>query len=575
MSPRTGGDFIAQTLHAYGVDHVFFVDAILRRALIEMEGLGIRRILTHSEKAAAYMADGYARAGNRPGVCMAQSVGAANLAAGLQDAWLGQSPVIALTGRQAAANQYRNAYQELPHEPMFAAVTRFSGRVDAAEQLPLLLRSAFRESMSATPRPVHLDVGGHTGDLVGAAPLAAEVRCDDAFRSLPPFRPHATPGVLARAQALLARAQRPAVMVGRGAMVSGVGEVLDAWARENGVLVVGSLDAKAVLVEGHPCFAGVCGTYSRGCANELLAEADWVLMLGTDTSDQATAGWTLPRPAAVLVQVDVDPLELGRNFADALLVQADPRSFLEQWRASTGTGAVTGAGAAGANAGPAPPRGAWLARIAGSVAAWRTQARQACSDEAQPIRPAWLCAALTRLLPQDAMLVADTGYASQWTGTLVELRHPGQRFLRAAGSLGWAFPAALGARCAQPRTPVVCFTGDGGFLYHAAELETARRWGIKTVTVVNNNSQLAQGVPNIDLVYQGRDTSRKHEIHAFREMDFARLAAAHDCLGVRVEDPADFNAAWRQACDSPLPAVIDVVTDPAARPLSGGPARAS
>ncbi|MFZ4650833.1 MAG: thiamine pyrophosphate-binding protein [Rubrivivax sp.] len=566
MAALTGGAFIAQTLQAYGVDHVFFVDAILRRALIEMEPLGIRRVLTHSEKAAAYMADGYARAGNRPGVCMAQSVGAANLAAGLQDAWLGQSPVIAITGRQVAANQYRNAYQEIPHEPLYAAVTRQSLRADTVEQLPLLLRAAFRGCTAATPRPVHLDIGGHTGDVVGAASLQAEVACDPPFRAVPAFRPAAPPQALARVRALLAQAQRPVAMVGRAAMVSGVGEVLDTWCRQHGVAVVASLDAKAVLVDDHPCFAGVAGTYSRACANQVLEAADLVLMIGTDTSDQATAGWTLPGAAAALVQVDADPLELGRNFARAELVQADPRTFLEQLAAEAGPEA--GGDASGS-------RPAWRAEVAGLVAAWRAQATRWCADDARPIRPAWLCGSLSRLLPPDALLLADTGYASQWAGTLVALRHPGQRFLRAAGSLGWAFPAALGARCALPATPVVCFTGDGGFMYHAAELETARRCGIRTVTVVNNNSQLAQGVPNIDKVYEGRDASRKHEIHAFRDMDFARLAQAHDCLGLRVEHPSQFEHAFQAALASELPAVIDVVTDPASRPISGGPARAS
>ena len=160
----TGARMVARMLQAHGVDHVFFMDAILRRALAEMEDCGIRRILGHSEKAVAYMADGYARIAGRPGVCMAQSVGAANLASGLQDPWLGQSAVIALTGRHVAPFQYRNAYQEVEHAPLFAPVTKFSGRADTLEQIPHLLRMAFREATSGTPRPVHLDIAGFTGD---------------------------------------------------------------------------------------------------------------------------------------------------------------------------------------------------------------------------------------------------------------------------------------------------------------------------------------------------------------------------------------------------------------------------
>src|SRR5208283_3444525 len=130
-----------------GLTHVFFVESILRQTLIELERLGIRRILTHSEAAAAYMADGYARVSRCPGVCFAQSVGAANLASGLQDAYLGRVPVIAMTGHKPPSMQHRNAYQEIPHAPLFAPVTKFSARVDQAADLPRLMRLAWREAM--------------------------------------------------------------------------------------------------------------------------------------------------------------------------------------------------------------------------------------------------------------------------------------------------------------------------------------------------------------------------------------------------------------------------------------------
>jgi acetolactate synthase-1/2/3 large subunit len=184
----SGGRFIAETLHGYGVDHVFFMDAILRSALAEMEALDIRRILVHSEKAAAYMADGYARVGRKPAICMAQSVGAANLASGLQDPYLGRSAVIALTGRQPAIAQYRNSYQEVPHGPLFSSVTKMTARVDVPEQLPTLLRQAFREATSGTPRPVHLDIAGHTGEAIGSASRPFSVIRESAFARVPAYR---------------------------------------------------------------------------------------------------------------------------------------------------------------------------------------------------------------------------------------------------------------------------------------------------------------------------------------------------------------------------------------------------
>jgi len=188
-SKMSGARFIAEMFKGYGVTHVFFVEAILRGALVEMETLGIRRILTHSEKAAAYMADGYARVSHRPGICMAQSVGAANLASGLQDPYLGRSPVIAITGRKDPVSRYRNAYQEILHQPMFDQVTKYNVYVDAGEQLPYLLRQAFREATSGTPGPVHLDVLGHVGQTTDKFEIDSEVIVENLYAHYPAYRP--------------------------------------------------------------------------------------------------------------------------------------------------------------------------------------------------------------------------------------------------------------------------------------------------------------------------------------------------------------------------------------------------
>ena len=194
MARMTGAKFMADTLRAYGVTHVFLVPAILRRALAEMDLNGIKRVITHGEKAAAYMADGYARASGKPGVCMAQSVGAANLAAGLQDAYLGLSPVIALTGHKRSDEQYRNAYQEIEHSKPFASVTKFSAVVDNAEQLPRLLRQAFREATTGAPAPVHLDIQGMTGDFATEAEADLEVIFESTFAQRPALPSRGRPG---------------------------------------------------------------------------------------------------------------------------------------------------------------------------------------------------------------------------------------------------------------------------------------------------------------------------------------------------------------------------------------------
>lgn len=544
----TGARYIAQTLAAYGLDHVFFMDAVLRRTLAECGTVGVRRILGHSEKAVVYMADGYARASRKVAVVMAQSVGAANLAAGLQDARLFGAPVIAITGRHIAINQYRNAYQELPHEPMFAPFVKASYRVDAPEQLPRLLRQCFREAASGAPRPVHLDVSGNTGSVTDFAELVLDQVIEPDYAKVPPQRPAADPAQIARALEAIRAAKRPVLIAGAGVVMSGAEDAVRALAEKANIPVVASLDAKAVLTDDHPLNAGIVGTYSCHCANKLVAEADLAIFVGADAGDQITNNFTLPRSSAAVVQIDIDAAELGRNFPGAIGIQADPRAALQQL---AGTLAET-------------PRPQWSARVKELVAEWRAHIAPNYNSDATPIRPERICKALGEWLPENAIVVADTGYASQWSGTMMPLRHADQRYYRAAGSLGWAFPAALGVKCACPDRPVVCFTGDGGFLYHLPELETARRWNINTITVVNNNQRLAQGVRNLTNAHKGIP-GRMEDLFAFAPMNYADVAESFGCFGIRVERAADLRPALEKAAAANRPAVIDVVSDPGAQ----------
>jgi acetolactate synthase-1/2/3 large subunit len=194
------------------MSHVFFVESTLRRTLLHLSDLGARPILAHSKKAAAYMADGYARVAGRPGVCMAQSVGAANLAAGLQDAWLGRSPVLAFSGRKEPSFQHRNAYQEIPHALLFAAVTKFSRPVETTADLPRMLRHAWRAALSETPRPTHLDFNGVQGDIIELGQTREAPTLDTEARVLPVHRPVAEARDIERAAAILSGARRVAIV---------------------------------------------------------------------------------------------------------------------------------------------------------------------------------------------------------------------------------------------------------------------------------------------------------------------------------------------------------------------------
>jgi len=548
--PMTGAEWLARTIAESEVSHVFWVDAVLRRTLVELGTLGVSRVLAHSEKAAAYMADGYARMTGRPGLCFAQSVGAANLAAGLQDAYLGRAPVIALTGRKTPSQQHRNAYQEVDHRPLFAAVTKFSAPVESAADLPRLFRHAWRTSMAGTPRPVHLDLNGRTAEVVETGPVAEPVGQGAPFdQRMPPHRPEPDPASIERAAAAISAAKRVAIVAGAGAAASGCGAELLALASLLKAPLGTSLGARGIIPTRHPLSIGAVGDYGAPPANQVVHGADLVLFVGCHTGDQVTHAWRIPRIDTPIVQIDLDAEEFGRSYPNTLGVLGDPRAALISLIEALGQ----------------PKRdGTFADRAAALMTGWRAAARELMRSSESPIRPDRLCAALSEALPVEAVLVADTGYSGIWTSTLVDLDSKGQTYLRAAGSLGWGFPAALGAKCAAPQRKVVCFCGDGALYYHLSELETARRRGIAVTLVVNNNSGFGQGWPNL-LKLQGNRPGNPAELLRFGNTDFAAIARSFGVRGIRVERPDEIASSLNQAITADETVVVDVVTSIDAR----------
>ena len=546
----TGARFLAETIKGYGITHVFFVEAILRKTLVEMETLGIRRILTHSEKAAAYMADGYARVTKRPGICMAQSVGAANLASGLQDPYLGSSPVIAFTGKKPPLWQNRNSYQEIDHMPLFAPVTKYNVTVDTAEQLPFYVRQAFREATAGCPRPVHLDIsGGYTGGGIESSEGNFEVIVEEKFTHMPAFRPEPETETLRKAVDLLKKAERPVIVVGGGARSSGAGPEIVELAEKLSIPVATSLDGKDVVADTHPLNVGIVGSYSRWCANRLVYEADLVLYIGSRTGDQITNDWTIPRMGTPVIQIDIDPSELGRSYSNKVSLMGDAKATVRRM-----LGLIT----------EKRSNQKWTERAQQLLRDWQKEMEPLCNSAAKPIRTERLCKEISDAFPANGVLVSDTGFAGIWTGAMVNFSHPGQSYIRAAGSLGWAFPAAIGAKCGVPERPVVCFIGDGGFYYHLTELETASRCGINLVIVINNNQVLRQCMDGINQAYGDRPGNRDEQCK-FSKIDFARIAEDMGCVGIRVENPDDIAAAFKKALSLKKPVVVDVVTDAACR----------
>src|SRR5580700_6643335 len=544
----TGAQCLADMFKGYGVTHVFHVPAVLRTTFAEMEHrTDIKRLHVHGEKAAAYMADGYARASGKPGICMAQVIGALNLAAGLRDAWLAHSPVIAMTGGREPKTKFRQVYQEVDDVPAFEPVTKFNATVDDVARFPDMVRQAFRVATSGTPGPVHLQFRGNEGQI-DAEEAEMEPLVEPQFARVPPFRPQPDEASVRAALKCLEESARPVIVAGGGVRASGAHAELVALAEALQIPVATSLNGKDSISGSHPLSVGVAGTYSRESANRVVNAADLVCFIGTETGGMTTHFWAVPKIGTPTIQIDIDPEALGRNYPLAAGVNGDAKVTLARMLKI-------------ANRGTADRRKTWVAEAQKICGEWRSKYKSAFESDAVPIRPERLCHELTQHVPDDAIVAVDTGHAGMWMGGMFDLKGPCQSYMRSAGHLGWAFPAGLGAKCACPDRPVVTFTGDAGFWYHIGEIETAVRWNINAITIVNNNGSGNQSKRGFDRVYGGTQTEGGRSLWTFNKTNFARIAEDMGALGIRVEHASAFAAALARALAADRPAVIDVVTD--------------
>jgi acetolactate synthase-1/2/3 large subunit len=417
--------------------------------------------------------------------------------------------------------------------------------VDHVRLLPNLLRQAFRSATTGSPGPVHLRMRGRHGNVLEEE-SEFELTFEERFSRYPAFRPEADLGDVNNAIQKLLQAARPIIVAGGGIIRSQAEAEVVALAEKLSLPVVTSLNGKAAIPENHPLSVGVCGTYSRWCANRAVAQADLVFFIGSHTGSQVTHNWRIPKSGTPVIQLDIDPEEIGRSYPTLVGLVGDAKATLRRMVEAIKE-PIT--------------RPQWIETVQRLKSDWRMEVNSALHSDDVPIRPERICQEISDFLPADAVLVGDTGQAAFWTGTMIELKYPTQSYVRCAGSLGWAFPASLGVKCALPNRPVLCFTGDGGFYYHISELETAARFGINTVVLVNNNHSLGQEQRLFNAAYGGAQRGQAHTMWMFKESNFAKVAEGMGCLGIRVERPSELRGALEKAFSCGGPAVIDVVSD--------------
>jgi acetolactate synthase I/II/III large subunit len=392
-----------------------------------------------------------------------------------------------------------------------------------------------------------LQFRGNEGQ-VDADEAELEPLCEPQFSRVPPFRPEPDQTSVLAALTALQAAERPVIVAGGGVRASNAQAEVVALAEALQIPVATSLNGKETIPGTHPLSAGVVGSYSRESANRIVGRADLVCFICTEAGGMTTHFWAVPPIGTPAIQIDINPEALGRNYPLLAAVNGDVKVTLLRMLAA-------------ADRSTAVRRAGWIEETRKIHAEWQEKYTALMSSEAVPIRPERLCAELTRHVPEDAIVVVDTGHAGMWMGGMFDLTSPRQSYMRSAGHLGWAFPAGLGAKCACPERPVVTFTGDAGFWYHIGEIETAVRWQINAVTVVNNNGGGNQSKRGFDRVYGGTQTEGGRSLWTFSKTNFARIAGDMGALGIRVENAGDFPAALAQALAASRPAVIDVVTD--------------
>ncbi|HEX3414592.1 MAG TPA: thiamine pyrophosphate-binding protein [Stellaceae bacterium] len=514
--------------------------------------LGMRHFLINDERCGAFAADAYARVTNRPGVCDGTlGPGATNLVTGLIESLNAGLPIIALAGDTNRAHSWKNMTQECRQAEILRPAVKELIRVEMTSRVPELLRRAFAVATSGRPGPVLLDVPEDV--CHGEHDFAPEdFAIDPSTLSVPARRIRPDRAEVARAAALIARAERPLLLVGGGIHLSAGHAALLAFAEAQSIPVAHTMSGKGGIGCTHPLSVGLFGRYSR-IANELIEASDCLVVVGCKLGEIATKRYALPRETIPLIHLDILAEEIGRCRKADVALWGDARAGLEDLSEALADETKRARAA----------RDGYVAEIPSRMAAWREEAAARLNSDERPIHMARLCSELNRALPADSILVADGGFAGHWTGLLYDTKSPGRHFIpdRGLASIGYGLPGGIGAALAAPSIPAVAITGDGGFNMMLGELETARRAGIGLTIVVVNNAASGYVKALQHAMFRGR-----YQSSDLVEMDYAAIARAMGCNGIRVEDPDRLGDGLRTGlAERTRPTVLDVVVtrDPA------------
>jgi len=539
----TGADALLQSLEKQGVTHVF---GILGGAILPVydelcRHPKIRHILARHEQGAAHAAAGYARASGKPGVCFATSgPGATNLVTGIANAYMDSSPVIAVTGQvpsNGTDSSYiigRDAFQEADIIGITTPITKYNHQLRSAAEIPQAINSAFYIATTGRPGPILIDFPKNVQAETANITFNGKI---DIPGYRPPSNPH--PLQIRKAVETLIDAERPAILAGGGVITANAADELLTVAELLMAPVATTFMGKGSFPEIHPLSIGNIGMHGNPLANKLLLEADVLLTVGARFSDRSTGVLSTFCPEAKIIHVDVDAAEIGKNVEVDVPIVADAKKALAAIYERLIKHAKKKADTP------------WLQRVKTSKQLLNPPEK----GEATELKPKPLLQTLRKLLPEDAILTTEVGQNQMWAALYFQTLKP-RTFISSGGlgTMGFGFPAAIGAKTACPKRQVVDIAGDGSFIMTEQELACSVLEDIPVTVIVLNNGVLGMVAQWQRMFYKKRYMAVK----LGKSPDFVKLAEAYGAQGYHVQSIPEFQKAIKQALKSPVTTVIDV-----------------
>lgn len=499
----------------------------------------IRHILGRHEQSVAHMAEGFARASGRVGVCMATSgPGATNLVTGIANAYMDSSSVVAMTGQVPTSMIGRDAFQEVDIIGITTPITKHNFQPKYASEIPKTVKMAFHIASTGRPGPVLIDipkdVQNQTADMV--FPNKVEIQGYN-----PNISPH--PLQVKKAIDLLTKAEKPIIMAGGGVILSNTSQKLQAIVELLLAPVITTLMSKGCFPENHPLSLGVLGMHGSAEANKLISEADVILAAGVRFSDRTTGKIDEFCPDAKIIHIDIDPSEIGKNKAIDVPIVGDLSKTFDMLYDSL------------AKRLEKREDSPWLKKVRQT----REEFKGIIIDQGKGLSPPKLLKKLRELLPNNSVITTEVGQNQMWASLYFKVFEP-RTFISSGGlgTMGFGFPAAIGAKVARPDVPVIDIAGDGSFGMTANSLATSVVEKIPVIVVILNNSMLGMVAQWQRLFYNRRYSAVELGVAP----DFVKLAEAFGAQGFRIDSIDEFTKVVKGALKSEVTTVIDVPISP-------------